>query len=144
MNVLATACLSNVRLHAAVGRCHRATLIALWGVACGAQKPKILVPALRFFLGVVMEDEEESDDEEERLKQKAPSRHSRHTKKRLRKAEVVMGKIKKVKNKEAKVHDMFPAIQLLHDPQGLAEKLLRQLKAVRTRWWRGQALNATV
>ena len=44
--------------------------------ACLSKKPKILVPALQFFLGVIMEDEVEEDDEEEEIRSKAPSRYA--------------------------------------------------------------------
>lgn len=110
---------------------------------CPTQVPKILMPAMSFFLGVIMEDEQDSDDEETKVKQHAPSRHHRKTKKILRKADTVVAKLKKIRNKEEATHDMFPAIQLLHDPQGLAEALLRKLKAVSSGWcWVVPALTA--
>lgn len=137
VNVIATACTSGVRrrfvplavrVYAAVQSAgpHRPLPRCLH-----LQTPKIMVPAMSFFLGVVMEDEEDSDDEEEKLRESGPSRHAKKTKKNLARADKTIAKIKKSKRKEDIIHTTFPAIQLLHDPQGLAERMLRMVKAVR-------------
>ena len=68
---------------------------------------------------------------EEKLRESGPSRHAKKTKKNLARADKTIAKIKKSKRKEDIIHTTFPAIQLLHDPQGLAERMLRMVKAVR-------------
>jgi protein SDA1 len=50
------------------------------------------------------------------------------TKKRERKLKMGIKKAQKMQHKEKDVKINFPAIELLNDPQGFAEKLLAELK----------------
>lgn len=54
--------------------------------------------------------------------------HAAKTKKRKRKLKEGIKKAKKLQNKEKVVKVNFPAIELINDPQGFAEKLLADLK----------------
>ena len=56
-------------------------------------------------------------------------RHSKNTKKRQRQVLRVASRTTVMKIKD--VGPVFPAVQLLNDPQGLAEKMFRNLKGVR-------------
>jgi len=98
------------------------------------------VTALKFFLSSdAMEEEDESDDEDpnagktydEMLRNQA----TRKTKKRqnLMKKQLAREK-KKAKGKtRGEVYD-FAALHLLHDPQGLCEKMFKDLKGSKERW----------
>lgn len=112
---------------------------------------KLLVAALNFFLGIgsdgsndVDDDDEGSDGAEssddggagdESLDAKKMRRalsthaHSKHTKKRQRQTERMIAGLKKNQRKAAAAAGpAFPAIQLVHDPQGIAEKLFARLR----------------
>jgi len=56
------------------------------------------------------------------------STHSNKTKKRVRKLQKGIQKAQRLQNRHKEVKVNFPAIELLNDPQGFAEKLLADLK----------------
>ncbi|KAL3143572.1 hypothetical protein ABBQ38_002369 [Trebouxia sp. C0009 RCD-2024] len=109
------------------------------GSAVFNSNSRIMVAALKFFLGQDQAAEDESDDDdEEEFKAVQPSKaevykaNSKGTKsskkKKQAKLKRVMATVKKQARKEsANPHDSFAAVQLLNDPQSFAEKLFTQL-----------------
>ena len=117
---------------------------------------KLLVAALNFFLGADVgdggggggddDDDDDGDDggsssdggaaagtvglDAKKLRAAlATHAHSKHTKKRQRQTERMLAGLKKNQRKAvAKGGPVFPAIQVIHDPQGLAEKLFARLR----------------
>ncbi|KAL3134019.1 hypothetical protein ABBQ32_008454 [Trebouxia sp. C0010 RCD-2024] len=109
------------------------------GSAVFNSNSRIMVAALKFFLGQDQAAEDESDDDDgEDFKAVQPSKaevykaNSKGTKsskkKKQAKLKRVMATVKKQARKEsANPHDSFAAVQLLNDPQSFAEKLFTQL-----------------
>ena len=105
-----------------------------------ADVSKIKVTALKFFLSSdAVEEEEDSEEEDvnagktydDMLKNQA----TKKTKKRqnMMKKQLAREK-KKAKGKQrGEVYD-FAALHLLHDPQGLCEKMFKDLKGSKERW----------
>ena len=110
--------------------------------ACTSPITRVYVSAINFFLGIenkMYEDEEE--DESNAKKEVVFHIHSKKTRKRLRivKKQIEINKLnlskKSDKNENGHNSDpLFPAIQLLHDPQDLAEKLFKKLKLTGERY----------
>uniref|UniRef100_A0A4W3HDN3 Protein SDA1 n=1 Tax=Callorhinchus milii TaxID=7868 RepID=A0A4W3HDN3_CALMI len=106
--------------------------------ACFSKVTKILVAALKFFLGKD-EDEKDSDSESEDDGPTARDIITRYTtgkkntkyKRKLEKAMKVLKKHKKKKHPEV---FNFSAIHLIHDPQDFAEKLFKQLESSKERF----------
>jgi len=100
---------------------------------CLSDDSKILTSALQFFLTtqkVVGEDSDDENDPKEIYEDlKRANRHAKKTSKRDRKLKTIL---KQVKKKEVKKGNSsvvnFSAINLLNDPQGLAEKMFSKLK----------------
>ncbi|XP_067887287.1 protein SDA1 homolog [Heterodontus francisci] len=107
--------------------------------ACFSKVTKILVGALKFFLG---KDEDEKNDSDLESEDEGPTtrditmryataKKSTKYKKKLEKALKVLKKHRK--KKKAEVFN-FSAIHLIHDPQGFAEKLFKQLEDSKERF----------
>ncbi|KAI2651547.1 hypothetical protein H4Q32_019671 [Labeo rohita] len=107
--------------------------------ACFSKVTKILVAALKFFLG---NDEDEKKDSDSESEDEGPTardlmirystgKKSSKNKKKLEKAMKVLKKHKKKKKVEV---FNFSAIHLIHDPQDFAEKLLKQLESSNERF----------
>ncbi|XP_046688430.1 protein SDA1 homolog, partial [Homalodisca vitripennis] len=99
----------------------------------------VVVTALKFFVSsnVTKEDEEDSDsDDEPNTKEVAMAnkvnKKTRKREKQLKKVKQLVQKSKK-KKAAAPVYN-FSALQLIHDPQGLAEKLFHQLESTHERF----------
>jgi protein SDA1 len=109
-------------------------------------RTKLLVTALKFFLGLTgqiddggsdNDDDDDSSDEEwprVQLDKKAveaiknENQHVKKTRKRLRATAKHLAAMRKAKTqRKGTGQPVFPAIQLLHDPQGLAEKMFGAL-----------------
>lgn len=96
--------------------------------ACLSDNEKVVVGAVRFFLGGDKEREElvdESSDEEVDL---AKFKHqigiNKKTNKQKRAYEKAVEKVRRTDRKKSKPHPLnFSALHLLHDPQGFAEQL---------------------
>jgi protein SDA1 len=121
-------------------------------IANGLLSPhtKLLVTSLNFFLGIgsdgateVGDDDDDEDEEQDsdgelpeghvdaKTMRKAMQKHahSKHTAKRMRQTERMIAGLKKNARKAAaNAGPAFPAIQLLHDPQGIAERLFARLR----------------
>uniref|UniRef100_A0A1B6LCF6 Protein SDA1 n=1 Tax=Graphocephala atropunctata TaxID=36148 RepID=A0A1B6LCF6_9HEMI len=107
--------------------------------ACFSKVTKVVVTALKFFVSSdnPKEDEENSDsDDEPNTKEVAMAnkvnKKTRKREKQLKKVKQLVQKSKK-KKAAAPVYN-FSALQLIHDPQGLAEKLFRQLETSHERF----------
>ncbi|XP_077441696.1 protein SDA1 homolog isoform X2 [Vanacampus margaritifer] len=106
--------------------------------ACFSSVTKILVAALKFFLGTD-EENEGSDSESEA---KGPTARDlmvrfntgRKTSKNKKKMEKAMKVLKKHKKKKKAEVFNFSAIHLIHDPQDFSEKLLKQLENSKDRF----------
>ncbi|KAA0150386.1 hypothetical protein FNF31_07041 [Cafeteria roenbergensis] len=126
------------------------------GQGCYSRAPRVLGAAVRFFLGREDEDEEDEEDEEtssdpvkgagigaviRRVNQQLPSAHTRATRKRARKASTLANRVRLARSREERRADggawdparvRWPAIELLHDPQKLAESLLATVRRLQT------------
>lgn len=102
------------------------------GEACLNPSPKIFVPAIRFFLGIENSMEEDEEEQSAVTREVNTHEHSKKTKKRLR----VEQKQKSINEKKMKQHmqkleeavPLFPAIQVIHDPHSMAEKLFKKAR----------------
>src|SRR5262249_6436403 len=96
-----------------------------------SKNTKVIVATLQFFLGTPEDDAEDSGDDEKLtvkdIKSQFKAGHSKKTKKREKKMQLALAKLKKKKKKTTQCN--LAAIELIHDPQGFAEKLFRVLKA---------------
>uniref|UniRef100_A0A3B3S0J4 Protein SDA1 n=1 Tax=Paramormyrops kingsleyae TaxID=1676925 RepID=A0A3B3S0J4_9TELE len=107
--------------------------------ACFSKITKILVAAMKFFLGKDEDDKKGSDSESEDegptardiIMRYSTGKKSSKSKKKLEKAMKVLKKHKK--KKRAEVFN-FSAIHLIHDPQDFAEKLFKQLESSKERF----------
>lgn len=105
------------------------------GKACLSPSTRVMVAAINFFLGI--ETKMHEDEEEEKATAKNPGEvdyhaHSKKTKKRARHVQKQIehnSKLRRENQKQgADATPLFPAIQVLHDPQTLAEKLFKKLR----------------
>lgn len=104
--------------------------------ACFSKVTKIMVAAIKFFLGVDSNDDSdsESDDEDKGSKKNANEllighrvgKKTKKRQKRLNRALEVLKKHKK-KKKRGELYN-FSALHLIHDPQDLSERLFKQLE----------------
>merc|ERR1711915_1111945 len=105
--------------------------------ACFSKITKILVTAVKFFLGSDEEDEEDESDDEDlpTLKEVAmQNRFNKKTKKREKYLENIKKAHKKKKRKAQVASYNFSALHLIHDPQEFAEKLFRKLEGLTERF----------
>jgi len=101
--------------------------------ACTSNATRVMVAGIHFFLGI---ESKMMEDEEEQLNDNMTDinyhEHSKKTKKRFRQVKKQQDRNKKVlrdKNSAtAETIPLFPAIQLINNPQTLAEKLLSKLR----------------
>ena len=102
---------------------------------CYSKITKVMVTALKFFLGTDAPEEaaKDSDSESEDEKEKAKKllvagAVSKKTGKKKRKLEKALSLLRKAKKKQKPVSFNFSAIHLINDPQGFSEKLFKQLE----------------
>lgn len=110
---------------------------------------RIMLAALKFFLGQDAAEAEKGDgsdsEDEERPAVQGPSKEDVYSayhkgtnsskKKKQKKLKRVQAAVKRAERKqEGARHESFAALQLLHDPQGWAEKLFRRLQGGRERF----------
>jgi len=113
-----------------------ARTVNMIGKACLSPSTRVTVAAVNFFLGI--ETKMHEDEEEEKVSgDKTPGdvnyhSHSKKTKKRQRLVQKQIehnAKLRRDSQKGGAVAlPLFPAIQMLHDPQSLAEKLFKKLR----------------
>lgn len=104
--------------------------------ACFSKVTKIMVAAIKFFLGVDSNDESDSDSDAEDKGSKRNAnelllshrvgKKTKKRQKRLNRALEVLKKHKK-KKKRGELYN-FSALHLIHDPQDLSERLFKQLE----------------
>ncbi|XP_066932226.1 protein SDA1 homolog [Clytia hemisphaerica] len=103
---------------------------------CYSKITKVMVTALKFFLGtdapeeVKADSDSESEDDNEKAKKLIiAGQVSKKTGKKKRKMEKALSMLRKAKKKQKPVSFNFSAIHLINDPQGFAEKLFKQLES---------------
>jgi protein SDA1 len=100
--------------------------------ACISPSASVMTVAVHFFLGI--ESKMIDDEDDDRMKRESTDvnlhEHSKKTKKRLRSVKKQQDKISKSStlNEQGVFVPLFPAIQLIHDPQTLVEKLLKRTR----------------
>lgn len=98
---------------------------------CFSKTTKVMVTCLKFFLGKDEEEEDDSDSSDDEVDPKAVIMANKFNKK-SRKRERTLTKVKKLakksKNKSKAPAYNFSALHLIHDPQGMADKLFKQLE----------------
>nr|XP_050853172.1 protein SDA1 homolog [Vespula vulgaris] len=110
-----------------------AKTVNIISTGCFSKITKVVVTSLQFFLGNDEEKEDsdssDSDDEPNIKEVMMANKVNKKTKKRermLKKAKQLLVKSKKKKVKAPQFN--FSALHLIHDPQGFAEKLFKQLE----------------
>ncbi|XP_076161798.1 protein SDA1 homolog isoform X2 [Ptiloglossa arizonensis] len=110
-----------------------AKTVNVLATGCSAKTTKVMVTCLKFFLGtnvVEYEDENNDSDSEPNIKEIImANKINKKTKKRVKqlaKAKQLLAKSKKKASKAPEFN--FSALHLIHDPQGFAEKLFKQLE----------------
>jgi protein SDA1 len=103
------------------------------GSACASPATRVMVAGINFFLGI--EAKMDEDEEEEKVLEVTEvnyHEHSKKTKKRARQVKRQIDRNQKIKReneqKQLETVPLFPAIQLLHNPQDLAEAVFARLK----------------
>ncbi|KAJ3045511.1 Protein SDA1 [Rhizophlyctis rosea] len=99
--------------------------------ACFSPIPKIIAPALHFFLGT--NDQKEEDEDNDDVPDMAQLKHAHQINKKSKGRKSALDKaMATVKRKERQKNRAetfnFSALHLLNDPQGFAEKLFSRLK----------------
>ncbi|XP_065161223.1 protein SDA1 homolog [Atheta coriaria] len=101
--------------------------------ACFSKIIKVQVAALKFFLGKDPDEKDSDDDDSDKEIDPREVMMANKVNKKTRKREKQLVKVKKGVKKQQKkksnaVSFNFSALQLVHDPQGMAEKLFKQLE----------------
>lgn len=96
--------------------------------ACLADNEKVVIGAVRFFLGGDKEreelEDEDSDDDVDLAKIKHQAGINKKSKKQKKVYDKALDKVKRNERKKNKPHPLnFSALHLLHDPQGFSEQL---------------------
>ena len=106
--------------------------------ACFSKVTKIMVTAVKFFLGSDEDDDEEDSDDEEDLptlkEVTMQNRFNKKTRKREKYLENIRKAHKKKKRKSKAPSNNFSALHLIHDPQDFAEKLFKKLEGMTERF----------
>ncbi|KDO26028.1 hypothetical protein SPRG_08681 [Saprolegnia parasitica CBS 223.65] len=105
--------------------------------ACTSPTTRVMVTAIQFFLGIDTDILEDDEAEKEKVKEQVEVNyhsHSKKTKKRHNATKAQLVKNRKARNRDADNQYTFPALDLLHDPQGMAERQLKLLKASNDRF----------
>uniref|UniRef100_A0A182MZ85 Protein SDA1 n=1 Tax=Anopheles dirus TaxID=7168 RepID=A0A182MZ85_9DIPT len=110
------------------------TVNVIANVGCFSKITKVLVASLKFFLGTDQpgegeEDEEDSDREVDLKGIMMAARVNKKTKKRKKKVDAAKKLYTQAQKKKKKpVAFNFSAVHLIHNPQGMAENLFKQLQ----------------
>ena len=107
------------------------------GTACFSDITKLMVTAVKFFLGNDEEEEEEDSDDDDipDLKDvKMANKFNKKTRKRQRFLENVKKAHKKKKKKNQVETYNFSALHLIHDPQGFAEKIFKKMESLKEKF----------
>lgn len=109
------------------------TVNVIANVGCFSKITKVMVASLKFFLGSDPDeknsDDSDSDNEPDLKSAMLATRVNKKTKKRQKQLAAVKKQVIKVKKKKTAVASFnFSAVHLIHNPQGMAEKLFKQLQ----------------
>ncbi|KAK4877569.1 hypothetical protein RN001_010075 [Aquatica leii] len=116
-----------------------AKTVNIIATGCFSKLTKVMVGSLKFFLGKDPDEKESGDsDSDNEINPRDVIMANRYNKK-TRKREKHLTKVKKLAAKAHKKKTKppafnFSAIHLLHDPQGMAEKLFKQLETTTKRF----------
>lgn len=116
-----------------------ARTINVIAMACVSPSSRVMVVAIKFFLGIETKMNEDEDEEKQAAVQEIDyHEHSKKTKKRQRHIEKQVDKNAKLRRDAAKKYatavPLFPAIQILYDPLQLTENLIKKLKSSNERF----------
>jgi protein SDA1 len=105
---------------------------------CFSKFTKVMVACMKFFLGKDTEEKDSDSDSDDEIDPKEVMMANKVNKK-TRKREKQLSKVKKLaskayKKKSAAPTFNFSALHLIHDPQGMAEKLFQQLESTNRRF----------
>lgn len=115
------------------------TVNVIANVGCFSKVTKVMVAALKFFLGTDPDekgsDDSDSDNEPDLKSAMLANRVNKKTKKREKQLAAVKKQVTKVKKKKTAVASFnFSAVHLIHNPQGMAENLFKQLQSQNERF----------
>lgn len=116
------------------------TVNVIANVGCFSKVTKVLVASLKFFLGrdpdeKGSDDSENSDNEPDLKSAMLATRVNKKTKKRQKHLDLVKKQVTKIKKKKKAVDAFnFSGIHLIHNPQGMAEALFKQLQSQNERF----------
>ncbi|KAI5651781.1 SDA1 domain-containing protein [Phthorimaea operculella] len=107
-------------------------------IGCFSKITKVMVASLKFFLGRDEEEKKDDSDSEEEVDPRDTMVANKFNKK-TRKRDKMVDKVKKVakkikKRKEKAPIFNFSALHLINNPQGLAEKLFKQIESSNERF----------
>ncbi|KAG7154659.1 SDA1-like [Homarus americanus] len=119
-----------------------AKTVNILSMACFSKVTKIMVAAIKFFIGRDEEKTDETDsdsDPEDDQKVLKAARMSMKVNKKTKKKQRKMEKVKSVvkrnqKKKTTKVNFDFSALHLIHDPQDMADRLYKRLEKMNERF----------
>ncbi|KAG5895123.1 hypothetical protein JTB14_008560 [Gonioctena quinquepunctata] len=106
---------------------------------CFSKITKVMVASLKFFLGKDPDEKNSDDSDSDNEVDPKEVMMANKVNKKTRKREKQLNKVKKLASKAYKKKSQAPvfnfsAIHLIHDPQGMAEKLFRQLETTTKRF----------
>ncbi|XP_055304155.1 protein SDA1 homolog [Sitodiplosis mosellana] len=115
------------------------TVNVIANVGCFSKITKVMVASLKFFLGTDPDEKDPNDsdsDNEPDLKSAIlANRVNKKTKKRQKQLANIKKQVTKVKKKKTAVASFnFSAVHLIHNPQGMAENLFKQLQSQNERF----------
>ncbi|KAG4068256.1 hypothetical protein HA402_007776 [Bradysia odoriphaga] len=115
------------------------TVNAIANVGCFSNVTKVMVASLKFFLGNDPDekgsDDSESDNEPDLKNAMLVNRVNKKTKKRQKQLKEIKKQVVKAKKKKSKAEPFnFSGVHLIHNPQGMAENLFKQLQAQNERF----------
>ncbi|EFA00563.1 protein SDA1 homolog [Tribolium castaneum] len=105
---------------------------------CFSKFTKVMVASMKFFLGKDSDEKDSDSDSDEEIDPKEVMMANKVNKK-TRKREKQLSKVKKLASKAYKKKSAAPvfnfsALHLIHDPQGMAEKLFNQMETTNKRF----------
>lgn len=116
------------------------TVNVIANVGCFSKVTKVMVASLKFFLGTDPDekdpdDSENSDNEPDLKSAMLATRVNKKTKKRQKQLANVKKQVTKIKKKKTQaVAFNFSGVHLIHNPQGMAEALFKQLQSQNERF----------
>lgn len=115
------------------------TVNVIANVGCFSKTTKVMVAALKFFLGTDPDekgsDDSDSDNEPDLKSAMLANRVNKKTRKGQKQLAAVKKQVTKVKKKKTAVASFnFSAVHLIHNPQGMAENLFKQLQSQNERF----------